>query len=163
MMFLDLFKKNKFDSSLFYSSIIVIFLASFMIFLDYKRILIFSDSINILFPYSIIFYPFIAIIAEIFFHMIPLYLFLKIGKGTKITYPIIVIVSLIEPLFQIIFFSGNNSLLKIMYLSLHIFIFNVVQLIIYKRNGFWSMYALRIIYYLSWHIIWGYLRLQILF
>lgn len=163
MNFLELFKKNKFDVSLIYYSLLVTLLASIMVFLDYKRILIFSENINILFPYSIIFYPFIGIIAELFFHMIPIYILLKLFKKSKINYFIIFIVSLIEPLFQIIFGLGNNSPLMIMYLGFHIFIFSTIQLIAYKRTGFWSMYMLRIIYYVFWHIIWGHYRLQIIF
>jgi hypothetical protein len=31
------------------------------------------------------------------------------------------------------------------------------------RYGFLSMYAFRLVYYLHWHIVWGYLRLQLLF
>lgn len=138
-------------------------LAAFMIFLDYKRILMFSDSINILFPYSIIFYPFIGIVAEILFHIIPIYLLLKFSDSKNIKSSFIFIVALIEPLFQIIFFLGNNPFIFTIYLGLHIFFFNIIQLVTYKRNGFWAMYGLRLMYYLFWHILWGYYRLQILF
>ena len=37
------------------------------------------------------------------------------------------------------------------------------ELLIFKRYDFIAMYAFRLVYYLIWHIVWGYARLRSLF
>ena len=48
-------------------------------------------------------------------------------------------------------------------MGLHLFVFGMIQLSLFKRYGFVAMYTCRLAYYAVWHIIWGYLRLQLLF
>jgi hypothetical protein len=47
--------------------------------------------------------------------------------------------------------------------GVHIYVFNALQLYVFKRYDFLSMYAFRLVYYLHWHVVWGYMRLQLLF
>ena len=38
---------------------------------------------------------------------------------------------------------------------------NLTLLSIFRRYGFFAMYGFRVAYYMIWHIIWGYIRLQV--
>ena len=49
------------------------------------------------------------------------------------------------------------------YVAAFVFVFTLVELYIYRRYDFVSMYSFRLAFYIWWHIIWGYLRLQWLF
>jgi hypothetical protein len=42
-------------------------------------------------------------------------------------------------------------------------VINLVQLAIFKRNGFVWMYLFRLAYYVFWHVAWGFFRLRILY
>lgn len=163
--------KDNNSKYLFYSSIITVILASVMILVDLNKIA-FSENINILFPKSLLFYPVIGFVAEIIFHIFPFTLlvllfgyFLKNPNNNKIIWTSILIVSLVEPIFHIVDMSSGqqNSFWLLGYIGIHICLFNFLQLYTLKRNGFIAMYLLRMIYYLIWHILWGYLRLNILF
>jgi len=163
--------KEKNSKYLFYSSIITIILASVMVLIDLNKI-VFSENINILFPKSLLFYPVIGFVAEIIFHIFPFTLlvlliryFLKKPNKNKIIWLSILIVSLIEPIFHIVNMDSGQqySFWLLGYIGIHICLFNLLQLYTLKNNGFIAMYLLRMIYYLIWHILWGYMRLNILF
>ena len=163
--------KEKNIKYLFFSSIITVILASVMVLVDLNK-RAFSENINILFPKSLIFYPIIGFVAEIIFHIFPITLlvsltgyFLKKLNKNKIIWISILIVSLIEPIFQIVNMGSGQqySFWLLGYIGIHIFSFSFLQLYTFKRNGFMAMYLLRMIYYLIWHILWGYMRLNILF
>jgi hypothetical protein len=38
-----------------------------------------------------------------------------------------------------------------------------LQLYVFRRFDFASMYAFRLVYYAYWHILWGVIRLKVLF
>lgn len=44
--------------------------------------------------------------------------------------------------------------------GLHVFLINLSQLMIFKR---YDLYSFRLVYYIFWHIVWGYMRLKLLF
>lgn len=138
-----------------------------IILLDLK--VVFPGDLNIFYPQSLLFYPVIAYIVEIIFHILPLsILFFLSSLFTKrnskiILWVTILIVSLVEPVYQTIFNLGKYSLLTVIYISLHIFLINLVQVKIYQKYDFISMYSFRLVYYLLWHVLWGYIRLEILF
>jgi len=70
---------------------------------------------------------------------------------------------LIEPAFQIAVgpsvesFSWRDGCVGLL-----VFVFNILQLEVFRRFGFVAMYALRLTYYLWWHLIWGALRIDFL-
>jgi len=163
--------KEKNSKYLFYSSIVTVILASVMVLFDLNT-RVFSENINILFPKSLLFYPIIGFVAEVIFHILPFTLlvliigyFLKKLNKNKIIWFSILIVSLIEPIFQITNMDSGQqySFWLFGYIGIHIWLFNLLQLYTLKRDGFIAMYLLRMIYYLIWHILWGYMRLNILF
>jgi hypothetical protein len=44
-----------------------------------------------------------------------------------------------------------------------VLVFNAVQMSIWRHYDFVSMYTMRLVYYLQWHIVWGSVRLHVLF
>jgi hypothetical protein len=51
----------------------------------------------------------------------------------------------------------------VVYVGLHVFVFNLVQMVVWWRYDVVAMSTMRLVYYLQWHIVWGYVRLQWLF
>lgn len=132
----------------------------------------FPADMNLLFPKSLLFYPAIGFLVEILFHVLPLTILLfslttviKNSSYASILWICILIVALLEPIFQAMPMISANQYptWAIVLIWLNLYIFNVVQLLIFKRFDFVSMYSFRLVYYLLWHILWGYLRLKILF
>jgi hypothetical protein len=128
----------------------------------------FPRDLNIPFPQSLLFYPVIGFAAEIVFHVLPLTLLLIILKDlaqreihAKIVWGCFVVVSLLEPAFQMT--MERYTVLSGMITGLNVFLINVFQLALFKRYDFVSMYSFRLVYYSLWHIVWGYLRLNLLF
>ena len=143
------------------------FLGLGMIFVDYLAHL--PEDINILFPYSLLYYPIFGYIVEVLFHMTPLFLVFTIADRfieldeSRILY-FLMLVSVLEPVFQLgLGFSVQVPLWTTVYIGLNIFFINLFQLLSYKRLDFVSMYAFRLTYYLFWHVIWGNLRLSLFF
>jgi hypothetical protein len=141
-----------------------------VIFLDIK--IVFPADTNILFPESVLFYPAIGFFAEILFHVLPLTLLLfllniilKIPIHPTIIWICILIVALLEPVYQSVNMAstGQHPMWAVLVIGLHIFLLNIFQLIIFKRYDFVSMYTFRLVYYLFWHIGWGFVRLRLLF
>ncbi len=128
-------------------------------------------NINVPFPYSLAFYPAIAFYVEIIFHIIPLALLLFLARNlldqSKLTdkiWIVLFIVALLEPLFQTIVSDNSEySTALTAYIALHIFLINLTQLFLFRKYDFLSMILFRLVYYLIWHVLWGHLRLEILF
>lgn len=125
-------------------------------------------DMNVPLPWATLFYPVIAYVVEIVFHVLPLTLlltvlslFFKNPDYTRLVWTCIFVVSLLEPVFQTL--SGQPILGTQVYVGLHVWAINLLQLYVFWRYGFVPMYAFRAIYYLYWHILWGALRLQLLF
>lgn len=141
-----------------------------IILVDMKAV--FPPTMNVLFPESVLFYPAIGFFAEILFHVLPVTVLLvaltaifKQADQQILIWISILLVSLLEPLYQASNMASSNqySLWVIVYTGVHIFLLNLCQLLIFKRYDFVSMYTFRLVYYLFWHIGWGYLRLRLLF
>jgi hypothetical protein len=152
------------------SSGLAALLGLIMILVDLK--IVFPPDTNVLFPESVLFYPAIGFFAEILFHVLPLSVLLisltSIFKNISfdnIIWICIPIVALLEPIYQTIPMGSSNRypLWAIVYVGLHVFLINLFQLLIFKRYDFISMYSFRLVYYLFWHIGWGYMRLRLLF
>jgi hypothetical protein len=131
---------------------------------------VFPKDLNVEFPHSLLFYPSIAYIVEIIFHVLPFTLcffivttIFKQLDHAKALLIIIPLVALIEPIFQIINFGRNYPFWAVAYVGANILVINLSQLWLFVKYDFISMFALRLVYYLLWHIIWGELRLRWLF
>ena len=150
------------------SAVFATLLAAVMITAD-STIFRFPVDINVPLPQALLFYPAMAYVVEVIFHALPLGIFLTIlglWRRQLTTHRLIwlclCVTALLEPTFQVGYLEQPLSPMGI-YLWLDLFVFNVLQLYILQRYDFVSMFSLRIIYYLYWHIAWGYLRLQLLF
>lgn len=142
--------------------------AIIMIFIDYMAP--YPADINVAFPLSLTFYPEMGYVVEVLFHLLPfsiIYLSLKRlfpGISTdKTIWTAILVTALIEPVFQIFFTSGSISILVTSYLAVHLLLFSLVQLVLFKRYDFITMFSFRLSYYVLWHMVWGYFRLELLF
>jgi hypothetical protein len=142
--------------------------AAVMILVD--RLSPYPADINVAYPASLFFYPAIAYVVEILFHLLPfclIYFSLSsiFGKAQNATiiWVSILIVAVLEPVFQLVLGAGQNSTWVLAYLGLHLFLFSLVQLLLFRRYDFITMYAFRLSYYAIWHIVWGHLRLGLLF
>ena len=131
---------------------------------------IYSADINVLFPKSLLFYPAMGYVAEILFQILPLTLVLivltplsKKTNDNKVIWISIIVASLFEPIFQTSIGSGPLPLWFVAFEFMRIFLVILSQLSFFKRYDFVTMYWFRIVYYIFWHILWGYLRLILLF
>lgn len=111
------------------------------------------------FPYSIFLYFSGALEIEVFYRLIPITLFLLIGKkvadGRYFNYFLwtaIIATSLREPLEQL----PTGEYWYISYALLSGFIMNYLQGIYYKNAGFIASLTLRLGHYLFWHILLGF-------
>ena len=151
-------------------SLLAALLGIIMILVDTK--IIFPADMNILFPESLLFYPAIGFLVEILFHVLPLTvlifvlnsIFKNLGSENIIWIGILV-VSFLEPIYHVTDMVRSNQypLWAVIYVGLHVLLINFFQLLIFKRYDFVSMYAFRLVYYLFWHIVWGVVRLRVLF
>lgn len=131
----------------------------------------FPRDINIAYPKSLLFYPAIGFLVEVVFHQTPLLILSTVGASLfnkvskeRIATVCLAVVALIEPTFQlVVFIFDRPPLWFAIAVWANILCFNATQLVAYKRRDFATMYSLRLVYYLIWHIVWGHARLQILF
>ncbi len=129
----------------------------------------YPEDTNVPMPQAILFYPSVGFIAEIVFHVFPLALILvvlnPVGRwlgSERVIWLAIFIVAVLEPTFQILF-GGEALTWGSAYTWLHVFAFSFLQLYVFRRFDFISMYGFRLVYYAYWHILWGSLRLDVLF
>lgn len=151
---------------LLYTLLIIIFaLLAILVDLLYP----FPKNINIPFPQSLMFYPAIAFFVEVLLHLVPLALLLRLLprlleslKSNRVLWVAISITALIEPTYQMMNMWAD-PLEKIVVVWISLLLFNVIQLLIFKKFDFISMYGFRLGYYAIWHVVWGYYRLELLF
>lgn len=128
------------------------------------RIAPFPADMNVLFPASLVFYPLIGFVAEIVFHLLPVSLLALIAQAFRRTDPMgsggIIVVggSLLEPLLQVVLEPSGPGW-RMIWVGLHVFAINLIQMLMFRRFDLLSMYAFRLVYYSIWHIGWGYFRL----
>lgn len=131
----------------------------------------FPQGLNVTLPGALVFYPVIALVAEMVFHVVPLALLLgalglllrsRVGEA-KTVWVAMLLASAIEPVFQVVAARGESPTWAVTYVGLHLTGFNLLALAIFRRYDFLTLYAFRVVYYLGWHILWGWARLRLLF
>lgn len=128
----------------------------------------FPAGMNVGFPESLLFYPSIALVAECGLHVVPLALMATVWSWTSLDRSRARLLAIggaavIEPILQVVWGSGQSPIWANVYVGVHLLVFNVVGLEIFRRFGFVTLYGFRVGYYLLWHIVWGYARLPLLF
>lgn len=129
----------------------------------------YPQEMNVPFPQALLFYPAIGFVAEIVFHILPLTLLLlamkpltgRLGRE-RVVWLGILLVGLLEPTFQV-FFEPKAWTWGTVYTWIHVFTIALLQLYLFVRFDFVSMYSFRLFYYIYWHILWGVIRLDVLF
>ncbi len=124
------------------------------------------EDINVPLPDALFFYPSIGFIVEVFLHALPLALLIVVfGRGAVLPerhfWMMAVAVASIEAVFQAL--AGRSSPGLAVVTGLALLAFGIVQLFVFRRFGFISMYMFRIAYYALWHVGWGAARLHVLF
>ena len=129
----------------------------------------YPQDMNAPLPQALLFYPTIGFVAEIIFHLIPLALLLPIlnllgGRlgDERVIWIGILLAAAVEPTFQVVF-MGEPLTWGAAYTWIHVFIISLLQLYVFRRFDFVSMYSFRLFYYAYWHILWGVIRLKVLF
>jgi hypothetical protein len=132
----------------------------------------YPEDTNVPVPEALLFYPSVGFVAEIAFHLLPLALLLfflaplckQLGSDRRIrpVWLAIAIAAVAEPTFQVVLL-GNSFSLACAYTWIHVFVIAFLQLYVFKRYDFVAMYSFRLIYYTYWHIMWGVIRLEVLF
>ena len=129
----------------------------------------YPEDMNVPIPQALLFYPAVGFVAEIVFHVLPLTLLLIFlnpfgGWITKerIVWLGILVVAILEPTFQVLF-EGKAFTWGAAYTWIHVFAIAFLQLYVFLRFDFVSMYLFRLVYYAYWHILWGVIRLKVLF
>lgn len=128
-------------------------------------------EINVSPPHAFLFYPVMGYVAEIVFYAFPFSLLLFVLKQLlknvrtdALIWSCILLTSLLEPAFQFGFAVARYDFSPVdVYTALHVFAFGIVQMYFFWRYDFMTMYVFRMAYYLLWHILWGQLRLELLF
>lgn len=125
-------------------------------------------DMNVPLPQALLFYPAIAFVAEMVFHILPLAgagLVLRTQSlgARRSAWLAIAVVALIEPAFQIAVGGRSLPWWGSLFVALHVFLISLLQLWAFRRWGFAAMIGFRLVYYAWWHVIWGGLRLELLF
>lgn len=131
----------------------------------------FPRDMNVPLPEALLFYPAIGYLVEIAFHAVPLSLLLAVFGGLRNRVSSRVLVSgciltaaLLEPILQVRWSASTSERSWVeAFVGLQVFVVNLLQLSIFRRYDFVSMYVFRLAYYLQWHILWGYIRLHMLY
>lgn len=124
-------------------------------------------DINVSAPASLLYYPVMGFMAEAVFHLAPLTFFYFILKSvTRLRMYTVLMISLVltalaEPIFQVSI--GDYDPNTTIFTGIHVFIFSIAQLWVFRYYDWVSMFLLRLLYYGIWHIAWGTLRIEVLF
>jgi hypothetical protein len=115
-------------------------------------VLRFDEDTNVAMPDALRFYPAIAVFVEIALQM-P-------GDFDLTFWRIAIPVALIEAVLQA---SYATSVGTAIFSAVHLVVFGVVQVWVFWRYGFVWMLGFRLAYYALWHLVWGAVRLELLF
>ncbi|MHA6267747.1 hypothetical protein ACXYMP_12855 [Aliiroseovarius sp. CAU 1755] len=124
----------------------------------------FPRDINVLVPNALLFYPAIALVAEVTFHLLPLATLTALtGLTSKRTAPlwVFVVVVFVEPVFQATY--SYDSGIQAWLVLANVGLISAAQIWLFTRYGFGAMITLRLAFYFFWHVAWGTARLAILF
>lgn len=131
----------------------------------------FPKEMNILFPNSILYYPVVGFVVNTLFHVIIVTIVMGLLRLIashmtleKTIWIAILLTALVEPVYQMIFGAKVNGWTWLVVLTgIHVMLINLAQLFLFRRYDFVTMYAMRLMFYLLWHIVWGMVRLNVLF
>lgn len=119
----------------------------------------FPRALNVGWPDAWLFYPAIAPVAEAALHLVPLALAFAL---TRRAWAAIALAALAEPALQAVLAAGLQPWQQAA-VFLQVYALSLLGLGLLRRHGVAALLALRLGYYLFWHILWGAARLPLLF
>ena len=131
----------------------------------------FPEDLNVAWPQSLLFYPAVAFVAEVAFHITPLAVLVAAlgwrfdgddGDRRRIAISIAV-VALVETAFHTLDALGGDDRRLAAFVAPQLVAVGVAQLVLFRRHGLTALVGFRLGYYLVWHVVWGHLRLDLLF
>ena len=128
-------------------------------------VLRYPEDMNVAVPEALLFYPAIAFLVEVLLHALPLALLVTVFaregiRSNRQFWVLAAPVALIEAVVQA---ATAATTATAIFSGLQLVAFGLVQLHVFRRFGFISMFGFRLVYYCLWHILWGSLRLPLLF
>jgi hypothetical protein len=122
-------------------------------------------DMNVPVPDAFFFYPSIGFLVEVCLHAVPLALlvaaFARSGIPSDHTFWLLAIpVAALEAVFQV---ATATTVATAVFSGVQLLAFGLVQIYVFRRFGFLSMYVFRLAYYFLWHIAWGAVRVRWLF
>ena len=120
----------------------------------------FSRNMNVPVPEAFLFYTAAALLAEVLFHLLPLAALTWMLQSKVRTVWLFALVIFIEPVFQVANATGPTVQAWLVFANVSLI--SAAQLWVFRRHGFGAMIALRLVFYFSWHIVWGVARLALL-
>ena len=127
-------------------------------------VLRFPEDTNVAVPDALRFYPAIAVFVESTLHLVPIAVLVALlgaPTGLDVTFWRIAIpVALVEAVLQAAYATSIGTSI---FSAVHLTVFGVVQVWMFWRFGFAWMLGFRLAYYALWHVVWGAVRLELLF
>lgn len=127
----------------------------------------FPEQLNVAVPWALLFYPVMGYLVELL-HAVGLALLLPVATVTLRSWPrewriwlCIAAVACLEAAFQSTASTADAALA--VFVVAQLLLFGCVELWLFRRYDFVTMYVFRMSYYAYWHILWGSLRLSWLF
>ena len=125
----------------------------------------FPRDTNLAWPGAWLFYPTIALVAETAFRLLPLAGLVWMTRTRFVgraldgrTWALVLATATVEPAAQLALGSALPA-----FVVPHVYVFGVIQLLLFRRYGYLPMLWFRVCYYLIWHVLWGGARLELLF
>ncbi len=139
----------------------------------------FDEDINVAWPESVLFYPAVALLAEVVLHLLPLAILVTVldrmadhradhrsdrpGPDNRTALAVIVAVAAVEAALQTASALDGPDRRSALFVAPHLLVIGVVELSAFRRWGFAALATFRLSYYLVWHVLWGPVRLELLF
>lgn len=128
----------------------------------------FPADINAPAPDALLFYPSVALMAELVFHAAPLACgALLAGVWPRVAGPVWLVALAsglaVEPALQVIWGLSESPTWANIFVGVQLLVFNGIGLWVLRRYGFLRVFAYRLSYYAIWHMAWGHVRIDVLF
>ena len=128
-------------------------------------------DLNVPLPTALLFYPVAAFVIGVLFHLLPLAValiardaLLPTVERSTLLWGTFILVACFEPVLQLQFgFAEGLPSWALGLIIATIYAVNLTQLLTLWRYDLVTMLAVRLVYYLHWHLLWGTLRLEVLF
>lgn len=121
------------------------------------------DVANVPAPQALLFYPSIALLVDVVFHLAPLALLVaalrSFMSADRAAFAALICVSALEPCYQVQAALSDQVLSALeACIWVQVWAVNLAQVYLFRRFGFGSLYATRLVYYFWWHVVWAAFR-----